>query len=114
MSATDGSARRPPQAVSQDQMIETCYSFIPKRVGSDLSFVYFDAEITPAIFGDVLQFCAIVMRVKFPLRKFISWNTKDTSCLDLLALDAAYLHITAFSARAFIDKILGQPNHATS
>jgi hypothetical protein len=28
--------------------------------------------------------------------------------------DAAYLHITAFSAGAFIGKVLGQPNHATS
>jgi hypothetical protein len=58
--------------------------------------------------------CAIVMKIKFPLGEFISWNTKDTSCLDILALDAAYLHIMAFSAGAFIDKVLGQPNHATS
>lgn len=26
----------------------------------------------------------------------------------------AYLHITAFSAGAFIDRVIGQPNHSTS
>ena len=31
---------------------------------------------------------AIVMKVKFPLGDLISCNTKNTSCLDLLALDS--------------------------
>jgi len=44
-----------PQAVPHDQWIKTCYSYIPKRVVSNLSFINIAAEITPAIFGDVLQ-----------------------------------------------------------
>ncbi len=52
--------------------------------------------------------CAIVMRVKFPLAEVIGRNTKDRSCLDLLALDTAFLHITVF-----IDKIVDQLNYAT-
>lgn len=63
---------------------------------------------------DIVCAIEIVMRFKFHLVEFISWNTKDTSCLDLLALDAAYLYTTGLSAGAFFDKILGQPNDATS
>jgi hypothetical protein len=44
-----------PRVVSLEEIVETCHSFIPKRVGTDLSLTKFAAEITPAMFGDVVH-----------------------------------------------------------
>lgn len=49
--------------VPLDKLLETGYSVIPGRVGSDLSFIKFADEIKPAIFGEVVkcQLLPIVM-----------------------------------------------------
>lgn len=44
-----------PLVVSLDELVEMCHSFIPRRIGSDLSFTKFAAEITPAMFGNVVH-----------------------------------------------------------
>ena len=44
---------RSPQDVTLDMLVETCYSFIPRNVGSDLSFTNFADKISPARFGDI-------------------------------------------------------------
>jgi hypothetical protein len=48
------------------------------------------------------------IKLMFPLGAWIGLDRKDKTFFDLLALDAAYLHITAFAAGAFIDKIMRQ------
>jgi hypothetical protein len=119
--------------VPLSRLLETGYSVIPERVGSDLSFTKFADEIEPAIFGEIvkcqsfpvaipkfyiqqwLKFTKLVstiaMRVMFPLGAFIGFDMKDMAWFEYLTLDAAYLHVTVFGAEAFIDKLLGQSNH---
>jgi len=49
-----------------------------------------------------------VMKYMFPLGEFIGFEGKDRTVFELLASDASFLHVTAFSAGAFIDMALRQ------
>ncbi|KUJ07498.1 uncharacterized protein LY89DRAFT_725657 [Mollisia scopiformis] len=97
--------------VSSDRLIEACYSFVPRRVGSDHSCAQFSDEVDPAMFGDLIQFATITMRVMFPLAAYTAFEGRDKTWFDLLSLDAAYLHITAFAAENLIGQLTGRGNH---
>ncbi|KAE9366376.1 hypothetical protein N431DRAFT_419622 [Stipitochalara longipes BDJ] len=103
-----------PHLVALDTLAETCYSFIPRRVGSDFSFTQFANEISPAQFGDMKHFFSNVMKYMFPLGEFIGFDGHDKTVFELLASDASFLHVTAFSAGAFIDIALRQQDHVNN
>jgi Fungal specific transcription factor domain len=50
----------------------------------------------------------------FPLGAYIGFDRKDNTWFDLLVLDATYLHITAFAACAFLDKVIRQQENMAS
>lgn len=46
----------------------------------------------------------------FPLAPFINFGGAEEEWYRLLAVDAAFLHIAAFAANEFIEKVLGRQN----
>jgi hypothetical protein len=44
-----------PLSTSTDELTQACHSYVPRRIGSDLSFSEFADELTPAMFGDIVR-----------------------------------------------------------
>jgi hypothetical protein len=48
------------------------------------------------------------MRIIFPLGSYTHFDVRDRTWFNLLSIDPAYLHITAFAAHAFMDIIINR------
>ncbi|KIX02149.1 uncharacterized protein Z518_08088 [Rhinocladiella mackenziei CBS 650.93] len=106
------SKRGPPEPL--DTFVDAYHSAIPGRVGSDLSFAEFAAEMDSAAFGDVMRFFDMAARASFPLVMVTGFSNKDMAWLNPLKFDAAYLHVTVFAAEVFMDKVLGRQYPTTN
>ncbi|KAI1759219.1 hypothetical protein GGR53DRAFT_527819 [Hypoxylon sp. FL1150] len=71
-------------------------NIIPRKVGSDLSFIRF---------ADILS---IAKKALFPLESCINFGAKEKAWMEALTLDAAYLHAMAFSAQDYFDLLPGR------
>ncbi|KAI0385753.1 hypothetical protein F5Y04DRAFT_244576 [Hypomontagnella monticulosa] len=94
-------------------------SVIPRRVGSDLSFVQFADKIEDSSLTVIFQFSAMAKGALFPLESCIAFGPKETKWMEALTLDAAYLHAMAFSAHAYFEMLPGRntplpPQHPAS
>lgn len=83
---------------------------IPRRVGSDLSFVEFADAVEPALMSETLHFCSTTKEKLFVLEPCISFNSDDTSatCVESLAHDALHLNVMVFGAQAYVDQVFWQ------
>lgn len=98
-------------------------SLLPSRVGSDLSFAEFDAEIElPMLLNmakgsylrllflprltDLEPVTPFARRVIFPLMVEVGFEEDNNNRLYTVGRDAAHLHITAFAVEGFIDRVL--------
>lgn len=84
---------------------------IPRKVGSDLSFIRFADTIDESAIGVILQFSSIAKKALFPLEACINFGAKEKAWMEALTLDAAYLHAMAFSAQDYFDLLPGRPAH---
>lgn len=109
-------------------LIKMGYSKIPGRVGSDLSFTHFAANVEPALVHEVLK-CRfdtsnprwilirrislilinpvsfIAKKVMYPLESHIIFHRKskvDTSWFEFLISDPAYMHAAAFAIQTYL------------
>ncbi|KAH8653872.1 hypothetical protein BX600DRAFT_471789 [Xylariales sp. PMI_506] len=85
--------------------MKVCYSAITKKVGSDLSFTQFAADVETPLLHDLLKFSFIAKRVMYPLESCIVFhrnNKVDSSWIELWATDAAYMHAAVFASQAYI------------
>ncbi|KAJ9615338.1 hypothetical protein H2200_001413 [Cladophialophora chaetospira] len=80
---------------------------IPRRVGSDWSFVQLADEIEPAALADIIKFSSVSKQVTVPLEACIVFHKVDGRMVQPLALDAAYLNAAALGTRIYIGLMLG-------
>lgn len=83
---------------------------IPRKVGSDLSFIRFADTIEESAVAVILQFSSIAKKALFPLESCIDFGAKEKAWMEALTLDAAYLHAMAFSAQDYFDLLPGRAN----
>ncbi|XXG93831.1 hypothetical protein Hte_000080 [Hypoxylon texense] len=84
---------------------------IPRKVGSDLSFIRFADTIEESAIGVILEFSSIAKKALFPLEQCINFGPKEKAWMEALTLDAAYLHAMAFSAQDYFDLLPGRAAH---
>lgn len=83
---------------------------VPRRVGSDLSFLEFADVVEPPLMNDTLQFCSATNEKLFALEPCISFNTTGiaATCLQSLTCDALHLNVMVFATQAYMDQIFWQ------
>ncbi|EXJ96425.1 hypothetical protein A1O1_01551 [Capronia coronata CBS 617.96] len=83
-------------------------SALPRRVGSDLSFVKLATEMDSAAFGNVIRFLDVRNRASYPLVLVTGLCKKGAAWFNPLEFDAACLHVIMFAAEVFRDKLSGR------
>ncbi|KAF4340972.1 hypothetical protein FBEOM_5096 [Fusarium beomiforme] len=81
-------------------------SLIPSRVGSDLSFAKFAADIELPMLLNIAKVTPFARKVIFPLKVAIGLQEENNEGHYPIARDAVGLHITAFAVESFIDRVL--------
>ncbi|KAJ9419930.1 hypothetical protein QL093DRAFT_2591347 [Fusarium oxysporum] len=81
-------------------------SLIPSRVGSDLSFAEFAADIELLMLLNIAKVTPFARKVIFPLKVAIGLQEENNEGHYPIARDAVGLHITAFAVESFIDRVL--------
>jgi hypothetical protein len=83
---------------------------IPRRVGSDMSFLEFPDVAQPALLHETLQFCATTNEKMFMLKQCIAFNPEDLTaiCLQPFAHDALYFNTMMFTSHMFMDLVFWQ------
>lgn len=89
-------------------LVEESLSIIPRKVGSDLSFIQFADTIEESTVAVILQFSSIAKKALFPLESCINFGVKDMAWMEALTVDAAYLHAMVFSAQGYFDMLVGR------
>lgn len=97
---------------------------VPRRLGSDLSFLSFADTVDPLIMGQTLQFCATSDEKMFALEPCIAFDSANSAstCIRLLADDALHLNVMVFGAQTYMNHVFWQatsqprrdPRHALS
>ncbi|KAK4948641.1 hypothetical protein LTR10_012645 [Elasticomyces elasticus] len=86
-------------------LIKMRYSTIPRQAMSELSLTQFAATVDPPVIHDLLKFSFKAKRIMYPLERHIMFhknNKVDTMWVELLTLDAAYMHAAVFASQAYI------------
>ncbi|KAH7202861.1 uncharacterized protein BKA55DRAFT_658166 [Fusarium redolens] len=81
-------------------------SLIPSRVGSDLSFAEFAADIELPMLLNIAKVTPFARKVIFPLKVAIGLQEENNEGHYPIARDVVGLHITAFAVESFIDRVL--------
>ncbi|KAJ4020312.1 hypothetical protein NW761_012548 [Fusarium oxysporum] len=81
-------------------------SLIPSRVGSDLSFAEFAADIELPMLLNIAKVTPFARKVIFPLKVAIGLQEENNEGHYPIARDAVGLHITAFAVESFIDRVI--------
>lgn len=83
---------------------------VPRRIGSDLSFLRFADTVEPAILSQTLQFCATSDEKMFALQPCIAFDSANSAstCIQLLAHDALHLNTMVFGAQTYMNQVFWQ------
>ncbi|EXJ89127.1 hypothetical protein A1O3_02191 [Capronia epimyces CBS 606.96] len=107
--------KRGPPGPSEARIgVEAYNSTLPRRVGSDLSFINLAIEMDSAAFGNMIRFLDVKIRAFYPLVLVTGICKKGAAYFDPLELDAAYLHVVMFAAAVFRNKVSGRQAFATN
>ncbi|OIW23333.1 hypothetical protein CONLIGDRAFT_625094 [Coniochaeta ligniaria NRRL 30616] len=80
---------------------------IPRRVGSDFSFVEFADDIEPEMVVNVIKFSTFATRIIFPLLSLTRCPAaSEHDRFFPIIRDAPLLHITTYTVECFIDRVL--------
>lgn len=91
--------------------VQPVQSIVPRRVGSDLSFLEFAEAVDPPLMSDTLHFCSDTDKKLFMLEPCISFRgSTDTTamCIQSFASDALHLNIMVFGTLVYTTQMFRQ------
>ncbi|KAI8631890.1 hypothetical protein F5Y19DRAFT_422438 [Xylariaceae sp. FL1651] len=82
---------------------EASLSKIPPQIGSDLSSLAWADSVDISTIAGIMEFSNFTKKSMYKIEIYIDFPRKDIQWLEPMLSDAAWLHIMAFSSRAFFD-----------
>ncbi|VUC37991.1 unnamed protein product [Clonostachys rosea] len=102
-----------PEVTLAEEMRDRYTTSIPRRVGSDLSFIDFADDIELSMVLNMTKIADVAFGIIFPLLNIVGFRVDQEKRLYPIQGDAAALHISVYAIEDFINRVL-RYNHGSS